>query len=207
MWEIYEIKNIDTNSHYIGMTKNGFNRFRQHIRSLKIEKCSNSRMQLDFSQGFTNLVFKVIDIAFTLDKASELEVLHIKNYREKGYRLYNLASGGYKITKGYKQSEYAKQVASKVHSQKIGDKNSFYGKQHTEETKRLLSKKNKGRVLGPFSEERKRKMSLASGKAKKVIVDNVVYHSMTEAERVLNISRKKIAKMAKDEEVKNVYFI
>ena len=207
MWEIYEIKNIETNSYYIGMTKNGFNRYRQHVRALKIGKCSNSRMQLDFSQGFTNLIFKVVDIAFTLDEASKLEASHIKNYREKGYRLYNLVIGGYKVTKGYRQSEYAKQVASKVHSQKIGDKNSFYGKQHTEETKQLLSRKNKGRVLGPFSEERKRKMSLASGKAKKVIIDDTVYHSMTEAERILNIPRKKIAKMAKDEKVKNVYFI
>ena len=207
MWEIYEIKNIDTNSYYIGMTKNGFNRFRQHIRALKIGKCSNSRMQLDFSQGFNNVVFKVIDIAFTVDKASELEALHIKNYRDEGRMLYNLAIGGYKVTKGYRQSSYAKQVASKIHSQKIGEKNSFYGKHHSEKTKKLLSEKNSGRVLGPHSEEHKRKLSLGSGKAKKVFVEGDIFHSMMEAERVLGVPRKKIAKMANDESVKNVYFI
>lgn len=207
MWEIYEIKNIETNSFYIGLTKNGFNRYRQHIRALKIGKCSNSRMQEDFSQGLNNFRFKVIDIAFTIEDASKMEIYHIDKYRDKGFRLYNLCSGGYKSTKGYRQSDYAKQIASEVHSKKTGVKNSFYGKHHTDKTKKLLSEKNKGRVLGPHSEEHRRKQSLASGRAKKIIVDLVEYHSMMEAERILNVPRKKLAKMAKDDKIKNVYFI
>lgn len=207
MWEIYEIKNIETNSYYIGLTKNGFNRYRQHIRSLKIGKCSNSRMQLDFSQGFSNLKFRIIDVAFTIDKASKLEAFYIEEYRNSGVRLYNLAIGGFKVSKGYRQSDHAKQVASDVHSKMLGSKNSFYGKRHTNETKQLISNKNKGRVLGPHSDEHKRNLSLNNARAKKVFIKGVVYHSMTEAERILNISRKKIAKMAKDKEVKNVYFI
>ena len=56
----------------------------------------------------------------------------------------------------------------KEHSRKMTENNPFKGKQHTEETKKLISEKTKGRIPPnkgkPHSEETKRKISEARKK-------------------------------------------
>ena len=61
-----------------------------------------------------------------------------------------------------KESEYAKQ--------RTGSKNSFYGKHHTEETKRKISLANKNRI--PTN-------------AYKVKIDGIIYDSLTEVSAYL----------------------
>jgi len=52
------------------------------------------------------------------------------------------------------------QIMKEMYAARRGKGNTFYGKKHTEETKRIISKKNKGRLKGiPKSEETRKKMS------------------------------------------------
>lgn len=62
---------------------------------------------------------------------------------------------------------------SELAKQRIGEKNHFFGKQHSDETKRLLSERNKG-LLPP--------------NLRKVEIDNVAYDSVTEAARRIGVS-------------------
>ena len=45
---------------------------------------------------------------------------------------------------------------------KKGEKNAFYGKHHTDDTRRKISEAHKGKKRKPFSEESRRKMSEAA---------------------------------------------
>ena len=45
---------------------------------------------------------------------------------------------------GIKRSEETKQKLSKIASQRVGEKNSFYGRQHSAETKNKIGFDNKG---------------------------------------------------------------
>ena len=65
---------------------------------------------------------------------------HNKEIREK---MSNSQKGGKNNFYGRKHSDETKKILSKIHKEKIGDKNPFYGKTHTEETKRKISEKNK----------------------------------------------------------------
>lgn len=89
-----------------------------------------------------------------------------------------------KIKIGIKQigNSYAKGVIrtpehraklSKIASQRTGEKNHFYGKKHSEETKQKLSEKMKGK-LPPNT--------------KPVMIDNVQYLSASEASRKLGVT-------------------
>ena len=59
-----------------------------------------------------------------------------------------------------------------------GEGNSFFGKHHSDETKRLLSEKSKGRFSGA-----------AHPSSKKIVADGVVYSCCTECAEVYGISR------------------
>jgi group I intron endonuclease len=75
--------------------------------------------------------------------------------------------------KGHKHTEETKQKLSENAKLKIGEKNSFFGKHHSEETKQKIREKNIGNI--PPS-------------AIKISVDNIIYTSISEAARQLNIS-------------------
>ena len=205
LYEVYVIENLKKSILYIGVTKNGYNRYRQHLRALKGNYHRNKKMQSDFNNG-DNFGFKIIDICIGEHEASELEMFYIKEYKESEIVLYNLNIGGINKNIGYKQSEYAKKVASKTHSKKVGSLNSFYGKKHTKESKEKMSKSLKGKRKGiKFSESHKQNLKISNPNSKKVVIDDIEYISMTDAERQTGINRKKIAKLAKNPDIKNIY--
>jgi hypothetical protein len=101
-----------------------------------------------------------------------------------------------------------------------GEKNGFYGKTHSEETKRKISEKNTGRLKGkPKSDETRKRMSennarnrlgkapwnkgkstgpqspeLRRKKGKPLVFNDVEYNSINEAETITGISAYKISK-------------
>ena len=64
-----------------------------------------------------------------------------------------------KINSKWKHTEETKILLSELAKQRIGPKNGFYKRQHTEESKYKMRKAKTGKKLPPFSEEHKRKMS------------------------------------------------
>lgn len=61
---------------------------------------------------------------------------------------------------------------SKIASARVGDKNPFYGKHHTQETKDKLSKLREGNKPPNMQ---------------KVLINDIEYESVTEASRQLNV--------------------
>lgn len=93
---------------------------------------------------------------------------------------------------GKKHTEESRQ---KMGRPKFGPDNLMYGKKHTEETKQIISEKNKGESNPMYgkkhTEEAKQKIKDNKGvpiNSKKVKINGVIYNSIMEASRVLNIS-------------------
>lgn len=106
---------------------------------------------------------------------------------------------------GKKASEKTRRKMSESQS---GENNGFYGREHSEESKQKISRANKVKLKGiPKSEEHKKKMSESSPRKKKIIVDGIVYLSLTLAEQETGISRKTLANRANNEKFKNVRFL
>lgn len=95
-----------------------------------------------------------------------------RRHTEEARRKMSEAQKGRKGPKGVKRTPEQRARLSQIASQRTGEKNPFYGKRHSEETKRKLSEKNKGK-LPPNT--------------KPVVIDGVVYVSITEAARQLSV--------------------
>ena len=106
---------------------------------------------------------------------------------------------------GKKASE---ETRIKMNLAAAGEKNSFYGRKHSEESRKKISQANKGKLKGiPKSEEHKKKISESSSRKKKIMVDGVIYLSLTSAEKETGISRKTLANRANNKKFKNVRFL
>lgn len=140
---VYHLINPITNCvFYVG--KGTKNRCYTHSKDT-LETARNKRLWGHINnirkQGYEPIVIKIQE-NLEENYAYELEEIEIKKYGRVGFEengiLMNIVNGGTNPPTLY------------------GEDNGFYGKQHTEETKRLMSKKAKGRK---HSEETKRKMS------------------------------------------------
>ena len=86
--------------------------------------------------------------------------LYIETHSEKMKGRIVSKEVGKKISeskKGFRFSGDSRKKMSESQKEKIGDKNSFYGRKHTEETKKKMSEMAKNRKV---SEETKKKMSI-----------------------------------------------
>lgn len=116
--------------------------------------------------GWESFEPEILKKGLTSSEAVEFEEFYIRKYNsvEEGYNtLYksNLEfSEGYRnnMSNAVKNSEHAKERSRKISNSLKGDKNPFYGKHHTEQTKEILREYRKGKKL---SEETKRKISEA----------------------------------------------
>lgn len=99
-------------------------------------------------------IWDILDIALSYEELYDLEVEWIRFYKDKGYDLYNLSSGG----------RGSKGISLK------GSKNGMYGKHHSKHTKLLISQRNKGKPawnkgkVNIYSEDTLQKLSQAHKK-------------------------------------------
>jgi group I intron endonuclease len=117
------------------------------------------------------------------------ELLHInKNELEKYLNL------GYNKGTGIKLSEENKKLISDNAKLRIGEKNPFYGKTHSEETRKKISVKNMGKK---------------PPNTKPLIIDNIKYLSANDASKILGIKSGTITHRCKSKNIlyKNYYFI
>lgn len=136
IWEIYAIVNRVNHKTYIGQTKRGVNkRFLEHLKGN--DQCSalNKAVNKYGADSFTVLK---IDVARTQEEADEKERYWVSRYESTAdKRGYNLTSGG-------GQFEFSSATKMHMSESRQGSKNSFFGKHHSEESKRKMSEKKKG---------------------------------------------------------------
>lgn len=184
MWYIYEIKNNQNNTVYIGKTNNPKRRWQRH-------KTNSENIPLKRAikkYGIENFTFSIL-YEFNLEASchsKEKEI--ITELREKENKLYNVADGGDGIYSGKNHYLYgkhhtneSKQKMSKAHKgKKLSDehkskiRNSLIGKTHSNKTKNKISKSKTGKKL---TEEHKKKIGQSSmgrhhnEKTKKILSD------------------------------------
>jgi len=96
-----------------------------------------------------------------------------KTHTEEVKKESKIRSTGNQYALGYKHTPGSKQRMSDLAKTRVGDKNPFYGKIHSAETRKLMSKPRK-HFLPP--------------NVKKILVDNTEYDSLASAGRILNLS-------------------
>ena len=146
---VYHLINPITNQvFYVG--KGTKNRCYQHLKDT-LETSKNKRLWGHINnirkEGKEPIVFKLQE-NLEEDYAYDLEELEIKKYGRKGIDedgiLMNIVEGG-------------KGKAPKL----LGEANGFYGRKHTEETKKIISQKNSG-VPKPKDKEAKENSKIAA---------------------------------------------
>lgn len=196
---IYITINNINNKKYIGMHKSAFID-KRYIGSGKIIK------QAIKLYGRNNFECKILDTAETRKELCEKEKFWIKKENAvEDPMFYNIASGGdggdiitnfseerkleYRNkmrqsclgkNKGRTHSDSVKRRLSECAKKRIGDKNPFFGKNHSEKTKSILSSKTRERLLGnKLSDETKNKIRERVSKKVKAKFPNgeVIYFS------------------------------
>lgn len=159
---IYKTTNLINNKIYIGQHK--ANKFTEEYKG------SGIHLKRAFQKdGFENFKVELIEECFDKDNLNEKEVYWIKYYRELlgNENLYNIKNGGQYghcmkdkhhseesklkssiANKGQKRSKLTRQRLKENHANINGPNNPFFGKKHSEETKKLLAEKCKDNCKG-----------------------------------------------------------
>lgn len=133
---VYCIENVKNNKKYIGQSIHVYKRWKEHKSALNRDVHENDYLQKAWRKyGQDAFVFFVIEICeeSMLNDRESYYICYFNTIdRNFGY---NLDSGGssYRII-----SAEARSKMSAAKADCFGEKNSFYGKQHTEETKQKL---------------------------------------------------------------------
>ena len=159
----------DYNPRYIGYTTNIEKRLKEHIKGRNSEKSHKSNwIKSIYNKGIKPTIHQ-IELVNTIEEALDKEIFYISEYKEK-YNLTNSTSGGevsktftdevrvrisntlkeyYKNNdnwckgKKYKLSEESRLSMLEKQGDKTGENNHFYGKKHTEESKKKMSESKK----------------------------------------------------------------
>lgn len=183
---IYKITNNLNGKIYIGQTIQTVEaRFNDHCRN---RKNKNSGIDAAIKKyGKENFSIETICEAKTLEELNKLEKYYIKFYNSTNSEIgYNLCEGG-NNTKGYHHTEESKKKMSKSRMGIFaGEKNPFYGKKHTLETRQRLREIKTGRKL---TDEWKKHLSETSPMKRKVIciTTGEKFNSIVEAANKYNL--------------------
>lgn len=175
---VYKILNKTTGKFYIGSSNNVKRRWKEHINDLNKNKSHSIYLQRAWNKyGEDNFTFEI------------LEECKIENQLEKE-QIYLDKLKPWKRKIGYNIEEYARGGS------KCGNKNHFYGKHHSEETKKQLSQKHKGKFL---TYNHKQSLRENSPNKKKIIclTTEIIYDSIMDAYRQTNISAQNIIRNCK----------
>ena len=125
-------------------------------------------------------------------KIGEKNGMYGKTHSEEARKKFSEINKGNSYCKGIKRSEETKQKLSDAAKLRIGEKNPFYGKHHSEETKQLIRNKTIGRL---------------PSNSIKISIDKIVYNSITEASRKLNMPAPTVLWRLKSKNPKFVNYI
>lgn len=162
---VYKITNTKNKKVYIGKTSNlnPRNRWSQHLYTAKNKITSSYKYQAIHKAinkyGENSFVFEIIEECETESESLLREQFWIVQNNSFGKNGYNLTKGG-EGSSGFKHSSETKQKMSKARrGQNTGTKNSFYGKQHSTESIKMIGFSSKGRKHTIDSIEKRSKMT------------------------------------------------
>jgi len=171
---IYKITNTINKKLYIGKTtaQNPINRWYRHLSIAKNKTTFNRAYQLVHKSinkyGKKNFTFEVIEECSSEALGLDREKFWIDFYKTNVLKYgsvfgYNLTEGG-DGSSGFKHSKSARAKMSRDRKgTRLGEENTFFGKHHSEKSKKLISENNMGKK---HTQEAKDKIS-ASMKGKK----------------------------------------
>lgn len=145
---IYMCK-FPNNKMYIGKTiYNLETRKNQHKYDMNRDKNNKAFYNAIRKYGWDNLEWGIIDTSDNEEELLEKEIYWIKYYSTyvnfENTMGYNMTLGG-DGTSGYKFTKEQKEYLSFINS---GENNSFYGKIHSDESKKQMSESKKGMYIG-----------------------------------------------------------
>ena len=177
---VYKITNTNSDKYYIGYSKNIDRRFTTHKCKLKHNSHHNIFMQRAYNlDGIDKFTYEIIHICETIKEAREKELFYLEDLsiRINLYNLHYNNSGGDLLSMHPDKERICKQISatSKKNLSEMtqeernnkfghnGSKNGMFGKTHTEEARKKISKINKGRPSpnkgGHISDEQKKILS------------------------------------------------
>ncbi len=159
MHYLYKITNRINKKNYIGHTINIRRRWQAHKSYSKQEKPPQAIHLAMAKYGIDNFQLEVIATCRTQDDADEIEVQLIKQYdsrnKEKGY---NIVKGGDTLGSGSDHPSFGKKHSEE---RKRNISRSLTGRPVSEETRRLISQSQKNQPR--WSAEQKQQMSIDRG--------------------------------------------
>jgi group I intron endonuclease len=176
---IYKITNLKNKKVYIGQTDRLNEREREHFYRLERNKHHNEHLQKSFNKyGKSMFNFEVIELTDNLD---ERELYWVnENGGINSDKNYNLKNPETKEWSDYVKVKHGKSI--------LGEDNPNYGNKWTEEQKKQMSEKRKGKTL----EERigKERADLTKQKMSKSQKNKIVSYETKEKLRQANIGEK-----------------
>ena len=142
---IYKITNLANNKVYIGQSTDVNKRIKEgHIYKLKKNKHNNKHLQMSWNKYCEdNFKFEIIEECDTpsLNEREQYWMDYYKSYdKNYGYNIIPNANSNL----GWSHSEESKK---KISIATTKENNPFFGKRHTEENKKIMSKKRKVKIV------------------------------------------------------------
>jgi len=161
---IYWIRNLINNKVYIGSAVCLTSRKNGHKRNLMRNKHPNKHLQLSVNKyGYKNFIFEIIEKLENNEKLLEREQYWLDLYksydREKGYNYRKIAQSNLGLKLNFTKETYKNKI-----DKMSGENNHFFGKQHTEESKKKISERRTGVRPCNFSEWRDKLSKNATSK-------------------------------------------
>jgi group I intron endonuclease len=142
---IYSIKNKINNKLYIGSSSNIELRWTKHLSDLRRNIHANPHLQSAWIEyGEENFKFEILLECSQEQLLLQEEIVSLKlgvYDREKGYNI------AIKPGSPMKNRKHTAESLQKMSLKKAGNKNSFYGKKHSQETNKRISDAKKGKSL------------------------------------------------------------
>lgn len=140
---MYKITNLTNNKIYIGQTENLNRRWSEHKSTAKTNKTNTHFYRAINRYGIENFVIEEIsyELYSNLEEANleEIRLIAFFNSTDKNI--------GYNIDPGGNRHFVTEEQKEKLRVQRIGDKNPFFGKTHSEETINFYRERMKGNAI------------------------------------------------------------
>lgn len=175
---VYSINCKVNGKKYFGRSQELEKRWRSHRNMLRKGTHNNVLLQNDWDNyGEDNFEFKILEVFHNKDEAEICEQKYIDSLAYEKYNISNAMDGGDTFTNNPRREEIRK-LKSKNSS---GDKNPMFGKPKNDFTIKRIKEVN----------------------SKKVMIDGVLYDSLTHASKELNIGITTVSYRLKSESFTN----